>query len=155
MSETYLTKDGFAKLKEDLANLNRQKMELAKEIGEAREQGDLRENAGYAAAKERQGFVLKRIDEIEARLRSAKIVENMGVNREAVRIGATVTVLEHASGKKTSYTLAGADEADPANGKISVNSPLAQGLLGTKLGEKVSITLPSGTKNFEIVSVEY
>ena len=155
MSETYLTRDGFGKLKEELVNFNRQKLELAKEIGEAREQGDLRENAGYAAAKERQGFVLKRIDELEAKLRSAKIVEDLAVNQEAIRIGARVTVLDSVSGKKLSYTLAGTDEADPSKGKISVSSPLAQGLLGAKTGEKVKITLPNGEKNFEILAVEY
>ena len=155
MSETYLTRDGFGRLKEELVNFNRQKIELAKEMGEAREQGDLRENAGYAAAKERLGFVLKRIDGLEAKLRSAKIVEDLAVNREDIRIGAKVTVLDFASGKKLSYTLAGTDETDPAKGKISVSSPLAQGLLGAKTGEKVRITLPGGEKSFEILTVEY
>lgn len=155
MSETYITRDGFVKLKAELSNFNRQKMELAKEIGEAREQGDLRENAGYAAAKERQGMVLKRIGEIEAKLNSAKIVEDLTVDREMIRIGAKVTVLDAASGRKISYTLAGTDEADPSEGKISVSSPLAQGLLGSKAGEKVKITLPGGEKNFEILLVEY
>ena len=155
MSETYLTRDGFDKLKEELVNFNRQKFALAKEIGEAREQGDLRENAGYAAAKERQGFVIKRIAELEAKLSSAKIVEDLAVNQEAIRIGAKVTVLDSASGKKGNYTLVGTDETDPAKGKISVSSPLAQGLLGAKTGEKVKITLPSGEKSFEILTVEY
>ena len=155
MSETYLTRDGFGKLKEELMDFNRQKLELAKEIGEAREQGDLRENAGYIAAKERQGLVLKRINELEAKLRSAKIVEDLAVNRDDIRIGARVTVLDSASGRKLSYTLGGTDETDPAKGKISVSSPLAQGLLGAKIGEKVKITLPSGEKSFEILTVEY
>ena len=77
------------------------------------------------------------------------------MNREDIRIGARVTVLDSATGKKLIYILAGTDEADPSNGKISVSSPLAQGLLGAKTGEKVRITLPNGEKNFEILTVEY
>ncbi|MEI7482699.1 MAG: transcription elongation factor GreA, partial [Elusimicrobiota bacterium] len=111
MSETYLTREGFAKLTVELEDLNRQKMELAKEIGETREQGDLRENAGYAAARERQSFVLKRIDELAAKLRSAKIVEDLTVVKEDIRIGARATVVDTASGRKITYTLCGTDEA--------------------------------------------
>ncbi len=155
MSDIYMSKDGYEKLREEIARLNTEKHELSKEIGETREQGDLKENAGYIYAKEKQGLVLKRIAELEARLRMAKITDNLTVNKDEVRIGATVKVRDEGSGAEKAYTLAGADEADPASGKISVSSPLAQGFLGSKTGDRLKIRLPSGEKEFTVLGVEY
>lgn len=154
-SEVYLTKDGFEKLKEELARLNRQKNDLSKEIGETREQGDLRENAGYHAARDKQRMVLGRIDELQAKLNNAKLVDDTATASDEVRLGATVTFIDEATKKQAQYTLSSADEADPSQGRISVQSPLAQGLLGAKAGTKARVKLPSGEKVLEILRIEY
>lgn len=153
-SDVYLTKEDFEKLKDELAKLNRQKSELSKEIGETREQGDLRENAGYHAARDKQRQVLGRIDELQTKLSSAKLVEGPAVASDDVRLGATVTVIEEATKRQSVYTLASGD-SDPSQGRISVGSPLAQGLLGAKAGAKVRVKLPSGEKVLEVLRVEY
>ena len=155
MSEVYLTKDGYEKLKEELARLNREKAEIAREVDETRAQGDLKENAGYHAAKERHGMILNRIHELQTKLSTAKLVDNLAVNKDQIRLGATVTMLDEASRNQLVYTLGSADEADPSQGRISVSSPLAQGILGAKEGEKVRVKLPSGEKVLSILKVEY
>ncbi len=155
MSDIYLTKDGFEKLQAELVILKIQKNELSVEINEAREQGDLKENAGYIYGKEKQNQVMQRISDLELRLRSAKIVDNLAVDKEQVSLGATVTMRDENSGSNITYTLSSADEADPSSGKISVSSPLAQGLLGAATGASVKISLPSGEKRFSILKIEY
>jgi len=156
MSDIYLTKDGFDKLQAELANLKRQKNELSLEINEAREQGDLKENAGYIYGKEKQSQIMARIGELEVRLRNAKLVDNnMDFNKDEVRLGATVTMRDENSGSVMTYTLSSADEADPSAGKISVSSPLAQGLLGAAAGASVKVRLPSGEKHLAILKVDY
>ncbi len=155
MSDIYLTKDGYEKLQLELTELKRQKNELSVEINEAREQGDLKENAGYIYGKEKQSQVMTRISELELRLRGAKIVDNLAVNKDEVRLGATVTMRDENTGATLIYTLSSADEADPSAGKISVSSPLAQGLLGSGQGSSVKVKLPSGEKHLAILKVEY
>ncbi|MBI5744686.1 MAG: transcription elongation factor GreA [Elusimicrobia bacterium] len=156
MSEVYLTKDGYEKLQAELADLKRQKNELSREINEAREEGDLKENAGYIYGKEKQNLVMKRIGELEVRLRAAKIVDNsLAVNKDEIRLGATVTMKDENSGNTVVYTLASTDEADPSKGRISVSSPLAQGLLGGAAGKSVKVRLPNGERHFAILKVEY
>jgi transcription elongation factor GreA len=157
MSDIYLTKDGFDKLQEELADLKRQKNELSVEINEAREQGDLKENAGYIYGKQKQSQLMSRISELELRLRNAKLVDNNNTsfNKDEIRLGATVTMRDENSGSTTTYKLSSADEADPSAGKISVSSPLAQGLLGAAAGASVKVRLPSGEKHLAILKVEY
>ncbi|MEW5951536.1 MAG: transcription elongation factor GreA [Elusimicrobiota bacterium] len=152
----YLTKEGIKKLNEELEKLRAEKAELNKEIEDARSQGDLKENAGYQYAKEKQNLVIKRISEIESRIKNSKIVDGLEINKEEVRIGATVKLYEHLSKKEITYKLVSSDEADPASGKISVSTPIAQGILGLKKGEKKKVVLPNGiTKEFEILSIDY
>ena len=155
MSEIYLTKDGFEKLQAELLELKRQKNELSVEINEAREQGDLKENAGYIYGKQKQSQLMSRISEMELRLRGAKIVDNLAVNKDQISLGATVTMRDEKTGNTLIYTLSSAYEADPSEGRISVSSPLAQGLLGAAQGASVKITLPSGEKQLAILKVEY
>jgi len=155
MSEVYLTKEGYEKLKEELARLNREKVEMSGEVEETRAQGDLKENAGYHAAKEKLGIILSRIREVQTKLSSAKLVDDLQINKDEIRFGATVTMVDGALKNRLVYTLCSADESDPSLGKISVASPLAQGLLGAKAGMTVRIKLPSGEKNLEILKVEY
>lgn len=155
MTEVYLTKEGFEKLQADLAELKRQKNEITIEVNEAREQGDLKENAGYIYGKEKQSQLMTRISELELRLRSAKIVDNMAVNKDQISLGATVTMRDENTKATLVYTLSSADEADPSEGRISVSSPLAQGLLGSASGATVKVRLPNGEKNLTILKVEY
>ena len=155
MTEIYLTRDGYEKLQAELSDLKKQKNDLSAEINEAREQGDLKENAGYIYGKQKQDVVMKRINELELRLRSAKIVDKLAVNKDQISLGATVTMRDEKNGATLIYTLCSADEADPSEGRISVSSPLAQGLLGAAAGATVTVRLPSGEKVLSIQKVEY
>lgn len=151
---TYLTREGYEKLRKDVDALKEQKRELSKMIGEAREQGDLRENAGYQYAKEKQAEVMRRISEIEQKLGSAQLIEETKIAKDEVRIGATVTMKELASGAEMTYAFVGQEESDPSAGKLSVHSPLGQGFLGHKKGETVEIDLPAGKKQFKILKID-
>ncbi|MBO4556312.1 MAG: transcription elongation factor GreA [Elusimicrobiales bacterium] len=155
MAEVYLTKEGFEKVKQDLARLKEEKAKLEIEIEDARQQGDLSENAGYTYAREKKNIVLDRISELEHKLRTAKLVENSNLDKDEVGIGATVYIFDIALKKEKVYTLTSEDEADPAEGKISVSSPFAQGILGHRLGETVEIKLPAKTKTVTIKKIEY
>ncbi|MDA8132613.1 MAG: transcription elongation factor GreA [Elusimicrobia bacterium] len=155
MPDVYLTKEGFERLQAELADLKRQKNEINIEVNEAREQGDLKENAGYIYGKEKQSQLMTRIAEMELRLRNAKLVDNLEINRDEIRLGATVTMRDESTKATLVYTLSSADEADPSEGRISVSSPLAQGLLGGAAGKTVTVRLPSGEKTLTILNVEY
>lgn len=151
MADTYLTRAGYEKLVKDLEGLKKQKTILSREIGEAAEKGDLRENADYTTAKERQGEVLRRIHELEDKLKKARLIDDLKIPEGEVQIGVKVTLLDKDDGDEMEWTLVGADEADPGAGKISVYAPLSQGILGKKVGDEVSIDLPAGTKRFKIL----
>jgi transcription elongation factor GreA len=150
--ETILTRQGYEKLRADLKSLKDRRSGLAGEIKEAAEKGDLKENAEYHAAKEEQQKVQGRINELESKLRSARILDETAVAAGEVRIGSVVT-LKDADGDTSTYTLVDAAEADFAKGKISVNSPLAEGLLGHKEGDMAVAKLPAGPAKFKIVKV--
>jgi len=152
MADTYLTRAGYEKLKNDLAGLMKQKTQLSLDIGEAREKGDLKENAEYHSAKEKMGEVMGRIGIIQDKLQSAKIIDEMDIPKDTVAIG-TVVSLEDSDGDTVEYTLVGEDESDPMAGKISVQSPLAQGLLGKKVKQTVEVTLPNAVRTFKILKV--
>ena len=155
MSEVYLTREGYEKLKEELIRLNNEKNEIVREVEETRAQGDLKENAGYHAAKERQGMILSRIHDLQTKLNTAKLIDKLEINKDEIRLGATVTMLDEASKNQLVYTLGSSDEADPGQGRISVTSPLAQGLLGAKAGAQVRVKLPGGEKVLNIIKIEY
>jgi transcription elongation factor GreA len=150
MAETFLTRAGYEKLINDLEPLKKMKNQLSQDIAEAREKGDLKENAEYHSAKEKLGEVMTRIAKINDKLQSAKIIDELKVPKGVVSIGGAVTVVDD-DGDEMSFTLVGEDESDPAEGRISVYSPLAQGLLGKKQGEKVTVELPAGPREFKIV----
>jgi transcription elongation factor GreA len=153
MTDTYLTRAGFEKLKGDLAALMKQKVQTSQDIAEAREKGDLKENAEYHSAKEKLGEVMGRIGVIQDKLQSAKIIDDMKAPKDTVAIGVTVT-LEDAEGDTVEYTLVGEDESDPMEGRISVTSPLGSGLLGRKAKETVEVQLPNGPRTFKILKAE-
>jgi transcription elongation factor GreA len=151
MGDTFLTRAGYEKLIKELEPLKKQKHQLSQDIAEAREKGDLKENAEYHSAKEKLGEVMSRIAKIQDKLENAKIIDELKTPKGQVAIGCRVE-LKDEDGDEIAYTLVGEDESDPAEGKISVYSPLAQGLLGKKQGETVTIELPAGPRQFKILS---
>lgn len=154
MGETYMTRAGYEKLVKELETLQQEKQRLSKEIGETREQGDLRENAGYQYAREKQSETLRRINEISSRISGAKIIDDMNLPKGEVIIGVKVTIKEMQSSEEFEYTLVGAEESDPTAGKISVHAPIAQGLLGHKVNDQVTVDLPAGKTKFKILKIE-
>jgi transcription elongation factor GreA len=154
MAETYLTRAGYEKLVNDLNDLKKHRTQLSKEIEEAREKGDLKENAEYHAAKERQSEILRRIHETEDKLKRAQLIDEIKIKAGEVQIGVRVTLLDKEDREEYVWTLVGQDESDPLKGKISVFSPLAQGILGKKVGQEVEVKLPAGLKKFKILKTE-
>ncbi len=152
MSRKYLTKKGLRKLQEELEKCKKKKREISEAIKFAKEQGDLSENAEYTEAKAQQRENDSRIIELENIIRTAEVVSD-DVSTDRVGIGCTVVV--QANKTKNRFSIVGASEADPANGCVSNESPLGQGLIGRKKGEIAHITLPNG-KNIEykILSIE-
>ena len=150
--QTYLTPEGAAKLKAELSELTGpRREELAQRLRAAIQMGDLSENADYHKAKEDQAFLEGRIQEIEAVLRNAVIIEK--THSDIVTVGSTVTVQEDNFSPET-YDLVGAKEADPRNGKISNESPIGKALLDHKVGDVVEADTPGGKIRFKILKVE-
>ncbi len=151
--QTYLTPEGEAKLKAELAELKGpRREELAKRLRSAIQMGDLSENADYHKAKEDQGFLEGRIQEIEAILRNAVIIEK-NTNKDVVAIGSHVTIQEDDFDPET-YHLVGPTEADPSQGKISHESPIGKALMDKKVGETAEAETPGGTIQFKILKIE-
>ena len=150
MGEIYLTREGRNKLIEELDRLQKRKPQIQDEIARAREHGDLRENAEYHAAKETLTNLMQRIAEIDAKLSNAKIIEELNIDPNKVFIGVTVTIKDE-DGDTYEYAIVGEEEANPNEMKISIGSPLAQGLLEHKVGDKVEVQLPAGVMRFEIL----
>jgi len=125
-------------------------------IAEARAHGDLSENAEYHAAKEQQSFIEGRIAEVESKLSNAQIIDPKTVNAEGrVVFGATVKLLDEDSGTETTYQIVGDDEANIAQGMVSISSPIARALIGKESGESVEVRVPDGTRHYEILDVSY
>ena len=156
MSEVfYVSRKKYEELLEELKNLKEVKAQLAQEIGAAAAQGDLKENAEYHAAKEKQSQTLSLINELELRLRNAQITDDLTVDKSEARIGATVTLQDQAAGLEFTYTLVGPSEANPDKGLLSVKSPLANGVLGRKEGEVFEALLPRGPRKYKLIKLEY
>lgn len=152
MGVIYLTRDGRNKLIEELDKLQKRKPQIQDEIARAREHGDLRENAEYHAAKEALTNLMQRIAEIDSKLSRAQIIEELNIDPNKVLIGVTVTIKDE-DGDDYEYTIVDEEEANPDEMKISIGSPLAQGLLEHKVGDKVDVKLPMGTTKFKIVKI--
>jgi transcription elongation factor GreA len=152
-----ITQRGADRLREELRVLKSEKRpEVIAAIAEAREHGDLKENAEYHAAREQQGFIEGRIQELEAKLGSAQIIDVTSLpESDKVVFGATVTLADTDSGEEMRYQIVGEDEADIKAGLISVASPMARALIGKHAGDIVDVQAPGGTRELEIVSVEY
>jgi transcription elongation factor GreA len=151
-----ITQDGLDKLREEYDDLvNRRRPEVVRAIQQAREEGDLRENAGYDAAKHDQGFIEARIREIEQLLRLVDVIDNgqsSGRDGAVVRLGSTVTV--EIDGVEETYTIVGHVEAKPREGRISNESPVGRALLGHRVGQKVTVQTPGATMSARIVSIQ-
>ena len=150
----YLTKEGAKELRKELEFLSTVKRtELAERLRHAIQQGDLSENADYQAAKEEQGFLEGRIQEIQATLRLATIIDESAGGTK-VRIGSHVSVLEAGSNVPETYHIVGSAEADPGNGKVSHDSPLGRALIGHSVGDTVQVKAPVGVIAFEILKID-
>ncbi len=150
----YLTPEGYEKLKQELEHLKTvERPKIAQAIAEARDKGDLSENAEYDAAKDAQGMLEKRINDLTKILANARILEAGELDTSEVRILTRVKVLNKKTGKEVVYQLVSASEADLKNKKISVSSPVGEGLLGKKVGETAIIKTPAGQVEFEILEI--
>jgi transcription elongation factor GreA len=150
-----MTPQGAQKMKEHLARLKEERPRISKEIETAREHGDLRENAEYHAAKERQGMVEAQIKDLEDKISRSEVIDPTKLTGSKVRFGATLTLTNLDTDEECSYQIVGADEADINRGLISVSAPLARALIGKEVGDEVKVELPGGVRNYEIVSVEF
>ena len=150
-----MTPTGALKLREELTRLKEERPKISREIGAAREHGDLKENAEYHAAKERQGMVEARIKDIEDKLARAEVIDPSKLSGDRVRFGATVTVTNLDTEELQTFRIVGAEEADVNNGTISVSAPLARALIGKSVGDEITVNLPGGTRRYEIGSVEF
>jgi len=156
MDKVPMTPEGHAALTTELNQLKSvERLKISKEIGVAREHGDLRENAEYHAAKEKQGMIEARITEIEDRLARAEVIDPSGFTGDKVKFGAHVTLEDADSGKTIEYRIVGPDEANIEKGTISVTSPVARALIGREAGDEVTVIAPGGKKTYEIAKVRY
>jgi len=157
MSKVPLTVTGAEKLREELHRLKTiDRPSVVAAIAEARSHGDLSENAEYDAAKERQGFIEGRIQEVEGKLSNAQIIDPKMLDADGRCVfGATVEMEDQDSGDSVTYQIVGEDEADIKNGKISVNSPVARALIGKYAGDVAQVQAPGGMREYEIIDVRY
>ncbi len=150
----YMTKEGMEKLQEEIKHLRSVKRpEIAKAIAEAREKGDLSENAEYHAAKEEQGHLEAKIAEMEAKLVNARVLDEKEVDTSKASILSTVEVMNKKMNKKMKFTLVSEAEANLKEGKLSVSSPIGKALLGKEVGEKTKAQTPGGEMEFEILKI--
>jgi transcription elongation factor GreA len=151
---TYITKEGFERIQKELDELKGPAREaLSKRLREAIEQGDLSENADYLAAKEEQGFLEGRIQDLEYALKNAKIIDEIPSNLDEIGIGDLVTIQEEGYDPET-YHLVGPKEANPKHGKISYESPIGKAILNKKVGDLVNVETPDGNLAIKITKIE-
>ncbi|MGN0219136.1 MAG: transcription elongation factor GreA [Muribaculaceae bacterium] len=156
MGITYMTKEGYKKKMEEIAYLeNVKRPEISRAIAEARDKGDLSENAEYDAAKEAQGMLEMKISQLKDLVAQARIIDESKLNNDEVQILNRVKIKNVANGMVMEYTIVADSEADLKAKKIASSTPIAQGLLGHKLGEIVEIKVPSGLMKFEIVEISF
>ena len=153
MAGTHLTKAGLEKLQEQLKELHAQKRQLSKDVGTAREWGDLRENAEYHAAKERLQQVLAKISDIDFKLSNVQMVDPTQHEKGVASLGMKLVVKDLTRDREEIYILVGAEESDPASGRISIASPLGKAFLGRKPKEKVTVSLPAGPRPYLIIAI--
>tara|TARA_B100001142_G_scaffold174803_1_gene174464 strand:+ start:1381 stop:1860 length:480 start_codon:yes stop_codon:yes gene_type:complete len=157
MSESYpMTQAGYESLKSELKQLtSKDRPAVINAISTAREHGDLKENAEYHAAKEQQGFIEGRIQELNEKLALANVIDITKLSGEKVVFGATVSFVDVETEKESSYQIVGADESDLQKNKISISSPIARALIGKSAGDTLSIPIPKGKIEIEILRVKF
>jgi len=154
MEKTPLTKDGERKLQEELKNLKLERPKITKAIAEAREHGDLKENAEYHAAREQQGLVEARIKDIEFKLGNSEVIDSKSKeNENQIIFGSIVELLNIKDNSKIKYQIVGEDEADITKNKISFNSPIGKGIINKKVGDIITISAPMGKLNFKVINI--
>ena len=151
---TYLTQEGFDKKMEELSALEAQRPAIKQAIAEARDKGDLSENAEYDAAKEAQGMLEMKISKLKDLIATARIIDESKLNTDTVQLLNKVTIRNTANGMTVTYWIVTESEANLREKKIASNTPIAAALLGHKVGDKVQVTIPAGTVNFEIMKIE-
>ncbi|MGY8992637.1 MAG: transcription elongation factor GreA [Rhodospirillales bacterium] len=155
MDRLPMTPEGHARLKEELAKLKDERPRVILEIAAAREHGDISENAEYHAAKERQGMIEARVGELETKIARAEVIDITKLTGDRVRFGATVTLVDEDTAKKSTYQIVGADEAEVTEGRLSIASPLSRALIGKEEGDSVEITTPNGIHGYEILKIKF
>jgi transcription elongation factor GreA len=156
MSKIPMTAEGFARLQEEMKRLKTvDRPEVIRQIAEARDHGDISENAEYHAARERQGFIEGRLAELEDKISRAEVIDPATLSGKDVKFGATVTLEDEETEEKTTYQIVGEDEADIKERRLSITSPLARALIGKKVGDSVEVSTPRGSKSYEITRVRF
>ena len=154
MAVTYMTKDGYKKLVDEVNHLESVKRpEITKQIAEARDKGDLSENAEYDAAKEAQGILESKIAQLKELIANARLIDEDRIGTDTIQILNKVTIRNVKNNQTMQYTLVSESEANLKEGKIAVNTPIAKGLLGKKVGDRVDIQVPSGIMSFKVEDI--
>ena len=153
---SYITEEGLKKLKAEYSHMvSVERPAISDQIGEARDKGDLSENAEYDAAKEAQGMLEMKISKLEESIRNAKIIDESNLDTEKVQILNKIKIKNLANKGVMEYTIVGESEADLKNKKLSINTPIAKALLGKKVGDIVEVTVPVGIVKFEIIEISF
>jgi transcription elongation factor GreA len=156
MEKVPMTVEGFKKLETELHRLKvEERPRIIQQIADAREHGDLAENAEYHAAKEAQGLNEAKVAELEDKLSRAEVIDVSKLSGTTVKFGATVALEDEESGDKVKYKIVGEHEASVREGKISITSPIARALIGKSKGDTAEVTTPRGARNYEILKIEY
>ena len=155
MNRIPISVEGFKRLEKELDDLKKERPAIIQAIKEAREEGDLKENAGYDAARERQGMLEARISHIESRMIRFEVIDIDALQSDRAVFGATVTVEDMETNERKTYTLLGADESDHTKGTISIESPVGRALLGKQEGDEISVQVPKGRVDYEVISVRF
>lgn len=151
-----MTLTGFQRLEEELKHLkSSERPAIVKAIAEAREHGDLSENAEYHAARERQSFVEGRIEELEDKIGRAEVIDVSKLSGKVIKFGAMVTLLDEDTEDEVKYQIVGQDESDIKAGRLSITAPLARALIGKSAKDRVEVNTPGGSKSYEVVKISY
>jgi len=151
-----MTAAGYRRLQEELKKLKSEdRPSIIKAISDAREHGDLSENAEYHAARERQSFVEGRVREIEDKIARAQVIDVSKLSGDTVKFGATVTLADEDTDEESTYQIVGVDESDIGRGLLSVTAPLARAVINKAVGDSVAVDTPAGVRSYEIVSIEF
>lgn len=156
MQKVPMTADGYADLQTELKQLKTiDRHAVIKAIAEAREHGDLSENAEYHAARDKQSFIEGRILELEDKISRAEVIDFKRFDGERIQFGATVTITDEDTDEETTYQIVGEHEADVSAGRLSLTSPIARALIGKSVGDSVEVVTPRGQKDYEVVQVQF